>query len=122
MEFGKFLAKLRKERGILQKDLAGHLNVTVSTISNYEKGVHYPDLQTLVLIADFFDVSTDYLLQRTDCSMQLSPLNHPFGTKYTIGDLLRFAAAMDNKSRDQLVDYCELLLLRENGQQESSQR
>lgn len=122
MEFGKFLAKLRKERGILQKDLAGHLNVTVSTISNYEKGVHYPDLHTLVRIADFFDVSTDYLLQRTDCPMQLSPLNRPFGTKYTIGDLLRSAAAMDNKSRDQLIDYCELLLLRENGQQESGQR
>ena len=61
MEFGKFLAKLRKERGILQKDLAGHLNVTVSTISNYEKGVHYPDLQTLVLIADL-SAATDRLL------------------------------------------------------------
>ena len=65
MEFGTFLANLRKERGILQKELAGHLNVTVATISNYETGVHFPDLHTLIRIADFFQVSTDYLLQRT---------------------------------------------------------
>ncbi len=34
MEFGEFLAKLRKERGILQKELAAYLNMTVATVSN----------------------------------------------------------------------------------------
>ena len=40
MEFGRFLAKLRKEKGCLQKEVAAYLNVTVATVSNYEKGVH----------------------------------------------------------------------------------
>ena len=44
MKLGELLAKLRKERGILQKELANYLNVTVATISNYEKGVHAPRL------------------------------------------------------------------------------
>ena len=65
MEFGKLLTELRKEKGVLQRDVAEHLNMTVSTISNYEKGVHLPDLHTLTMLADYFDVSTDYLLQRT---------------------------------------------------------
>lgn len=56
MEFGEFLAKLRKERGILQKELAAYLNMTVATVSNYEKGVHTPDIKTLIKLADFYDV------------------------------------------------------------------
>ena len=61
-EFGKLLAKLRRERGLLQKEVATHLNMTVATISNYEKGVHLPDLNTLIMLADFYDVSTLLLL------------------------------------------------------------
>ena len=53
MKFGELLATLRKERGVLQKEVATYLNVTVATISNYEKGVHLPDLDTLILLADF---------------------------------------------------------------------
>ena len=37
MEFGTFLAKLRKEKGCLQKEVAAYLNVTVATVSNYKK-------------------------------------------------------------------------------------
>ena len=75
MKFGELLASLRRERGILQKELAAYLNVTVATISNYEKGVHAPDYETLVKLADFFDVSTDYLLQRTEYKSSIQTLN-----------------------------------------------
>lgn len=53
---------LRKKMDIGQKELAAFLNVSVGTISNYENGVHSPDMETLIRIADFYDVSTDYLL------------------------------------------------------------
>ncbi len=112
MEFGEFLAKLRKERGILQKELANHLNVTVATISNYEKGVHSPDIYTLVQIADFFDVSTDYLLQRTEYKTALSTLNAKLSTNYTLNDLLNLALNLDRHNRMALADYSELLSMR----------
>ena len=51
MELGNLLASLRKERGVLQKEVATYLNVTVATVSNYEKGVHAPDLNTLSMLA-----------------------------------------------------------------------
>lgn len=112
MEFGKFLAKLRKERGILQKELAAYLNTTVSTISNYENGVHTPDLNTLMKLADFYDVSTDYLLQRTRYKANLSTLNKRLSADYTISDLMNTTLELDRHNVNALLDYFELLTMR----------
>lgn len=60
--FGELLAELRLDRKMTQKDLAKMLFVSVGTISNYEKGVHFPDIEKLIDLADFFHVTTDYLL------------------------------------------------------------
>lgn len=60
------LKLLRKQKHMLQLSLAMKLNTTQMSISRYETGKREPDLKTLILIADFFDVSIDYLLERTD--------------------------------------------------------
>ena len=70
-QFGELLAELRQDRKMTQEDLAKILYVTSGTISNYENGVHLPDIDKLLNLADFFDVTTDYLLGR--CSSRLSP-------------------------------------------------
>ena len=112
MELGKLLAKLRKEKGVLQKEVATSLNVTVATVSNYEKCVHVPDLNTLSMLADFFDVSTDYLLQRTEYKAGINTLNHPLSADYTVGDLMNTIVELDPKSTQLLLDYYDLLMLR----------
>lgn len=112
MEFGKLLAKLRKEKGLLQKEVAKHLNMTVATVSNYEKGVHLPDLNTLVILADFFDVSTDYLLQRTNYRASINTLNHKLSADYTVSDLINTVVELDARNTQSLLDYYELLELR----------
>jgi transcriptional regulator with XRE-family HTH domain len=63
--FGKRLAELRAKMGISQYELAQRLHFSRGQIANYEQGTREPDFQTLVKIADFFDVSLDYLLGRT---------------------------------------------------------
>jgi transcriptional regulator with XRE-family HTH domain len=60
------LKQLRKERGISQVRLSIDLNMGQNTISRYENEVHQADYKTLILFADYFDVSIDYLLGRTD--------------------------------------------------------
>ena len=60
------LKLLRKQKHMSQLSLAMKLNTTQMSISWYETGKREPDLKTLILIADFFDVSIDYLLERTD--------------------------------------------------------
>ncbi|WP_126992227.1 helix-turn-helix domain-containing protein [Thermosipho globiformans] len=63
---GQKLKMLRNSLGISQKKLADQLNVRHTTISRIEKGEREPSLQLLNLIADFFNVSVDYLLDRTN--------------------------------------------------------
>lgn len=49
-----------------QQRLAIELNMNQNTLSRYETGERQADYQTLILIADYFNVSIDYLLERTD--------------------------------------------------------
>lgn len=62
---GDKLKKLREKRDLLQKDLSKDLNIATSTIGMYEQGRREPDNTTLKKIANYFDVSTDYLLDNT---------------------------------------------------------
>lgn len=57
---------LRKQKHMSQLSLAMKLNLTQNSISRYETGEREPDLNTLIRIADYFNVSIDYLLERTD--------------------------------------------------------
>ncbi len=57
---------LRKSKNISQLKLALDLNMNQNTISRYETGEHQADYKTLIALADYFDVSIDYLLERTD--------------------------------------------------------
>ena len=60
------LKELRKQRGISQLKLAMDLGMNQNTVSRYENGEREADYQTLINIADYFEVSLDYLLGRTD--------------------------------------------------------
>lgn len=64
--FPTAISSLLKERKITPGELAGHLGVTRQTVSNYCLGQTTPSFQLLCEIADFFNVSTDYLLGRTN--------------------------------------------------------
>ncbi len=60
------LKKLRKERRLSQLKVAMDLGLTQNSVSRYENGTREADYQTLIRLADYFDVSIDYLLERTD--------------------------------------------------------
>ena len=60
------LRLLRKQKNISQVRLAIDLDMSQNTISRYETGEHEADYATLIRIADYFNVSIDYLLERTD--------------------------------------------------------
>lgn len=60
------LKELRKEKGITQQKLALDLNTTQNSISRYESGLRPLDANMLIKIADYFNVSVDYILERTD--------------------------------------------------------
>lgn len=119
MDFGQTLAELRVERGIYQKELAAYLNVSIGTISNYEKGIHYPDLITLCKLADYFGVTTDFLLQRTKYRYSLETLNRKLTPDYTIADFVNTTLQLTPQNLHSMMDYMELLRLRNSMTSES---
>jgi len=69
-DFATRLRGLRNSRGLRQKDLALQLGLAQTTIANYEQKSRFPDERTLGRIADYFDVSLDYLLGRSEAGGQ----------------------------------------------------
>lgn len=61
-KFGNFIKKLRKEKGLTQKELGEKLNITDKAISKWERGLSFPDITMLKSLADFFEVDVSELL------------------------------------------------------------
>lgn len=64
--FAERLKKLRNEYGYTQKELSEELGIKQTTISNYEKGLRFPDADKLKEISNLFNVSIDYLINNED--------------------------------------------------------
>lgn len=109
MDFGEKLYRLRIERGIYQKQLAAYLHVSVGTISNYENGVHSPDLKTLCKLANYFHVSADYLLDRTEYIPPIEDLSLPLTDQYSIGSVMDTIIELSPESRQDLAQYLTML-------------
>lgn len=60
--FAKRLTNLREKKNLYQKDIAEIFNIEQATVSNWEKGKRIPDSEMLIKLANFFEVSVDYLL------------------------------------------------------------
>ena len=85
---GELLAELRQDHGLTQDQLAEIISVSPGTISNYEDGRHLPDLDKLKMIADYFHVTTDYLLGRTSSSIPIDLLQKRLADGKTVSDLI----------------------------------
>ena len=64
--FSERMRELRRKRGMTQAELGEIIGTRQDSISTYERGLNYPEVRNLMILADFFEVSTDYLLGRTD--------------------------------------------------------
>jgi len=61
---GERLRKLRKSHNLTQEQVAAYLSVAKSTISQYENNINEPDIDTIIRLADWYDVTVDYMLGR----------------------------------------------------------
>ena len=77
-----------KIRGLTQKELGDILCVSSGTISNYENGVHLPDVDKVIALANYFHVTTDYLLGRTSSNLPVELLQQAITNEKTLGDVM----------------------------------
>ena len=101
MVTGKRIAMLRKEKGWGQKNLASLLKVSVSTVSNYEQGVHLPDLPMLCRLTE---------LGITDCRRNMREPEECMVGEYSFKDFDDIVVSMDKSKRNSLVQYAKYLL------------
>ena len=64
--FSQRILHLKTARNLLQKDIAAEIGVSLRAYQYYEKGQKEPTLSVLCALADYFDVSLDYLVGRSD--------------------------------------------------------
>lgn len=72
MKIGETLKDLRLDKKITQKDLSERLGITVPTLSHWECNYQEPSIFDLIKISDFFGVSIDYLVGKTDDFMTMN--------------------------------------------------
>ena len=104
--FGDILKNLRESKNTTQKDLADHLGITDRNIRYYETGQRMPPTDILIKIADYFNVSVDYLLGRTDIKDPMNKIESEFNKSFNIEDL-------SPESQEDLKKYIELLKLKD---------
>lgn len=99
---------LRENKGISQQSLADRIGCTQPTIHKYEDGSNEPDIQTLRLLADFFDTSVDYLIGHTDIPHKIEPVQ-PWELNAAEGSLWKNTGAAAS-ARAGLLTVADILL------------
>lgn len=87
--FGEILVQLRQETHLSQAQLGSEIFVSGGTISNYETGFHYPDVEKLIKLAEYFGVSIDYLLGRSISKLSPDVFEQNIQDDTTVGDIVR---------------------------------
>lgn len=101
--FGELLAELRKDKGLSQRELGHIIHVSVGTISNYETGVHFPDIEKLINLADYFGVTTDYLLGRCESTSSPDVFSEKITADKTVGDFIKVLRALPTENTEALA-------------------
>ncbi len=96
---GKRIRQLRKEKGVTQNELSNFLGLTPKMISFYELEKRYPPHDIILKISDFFNVSTDYLLGKSDVKKP----------EKIVSDY----DSLSEESKKQLEKYIELLKIKD---------
>ena len=72
MNISERIQSLRKSKGISQEELAEKLCVSRQAVSKWESGESTPDIDKIILISNYFDVTTDYILKGIESSKKIS--------------------------------------------------
>ena len=104
-KFQNILKSLRSSHGLTQEELSKNLKISRSTIGMYESGARQPDFETLELIADYFNVDTDYLLGRTNKTTYIPT---PSRKGIVINVLGRVAAGIPLEAIEDIIDTEEI--------------
>lgn len=101
--------ELRTDKDLTQKKLAEIIGVSQQQYHKYENGVNPMPLTALIRLADYYNVSVDFLLERTQSRTGLEALNREITADCSAGELLDALLGMSMEDRRDVVKYVRLL-------------
>ena len=104
---GTFIAELRSERGMTQKELSEALNVSDKAISRWETGKGYPDVSSLMALSEFFSVSVNELLSGKRIDIEKLPTT----ADENVLEVIRKNERINKKQKKQVTIYTLLLII-----------
>lgn len=106
---GSYIAELRKDAGLTQKQLADNLHLSKSTISHFEQGLSIPTTTILLSIADYFNVNVDYLLGRCKSNFKYTTLNEAFTNQVSVGSVITRLLKLDQSDRKYILESLKIM-------------
>lgn len=101
--FAERLRELRKNKNINQQKLSNYLGYGYTAVANYESGRNEPAIDTLCKIAEYFDVTVDYLIGKEDNPKRMDGISKPEA------ELIMSFRTMDNEDRRILLEMAKSL-------------
>lgn len=119
---GDTLKRLRTKKGLTSEELCSKIGIKGGSYRNYERNDRKPDYDTLVKLADFYNVSIDYLLGRPDAKPPEEPLDE-FARKEHLKSLekvfMKKYLALTEEQRDKVLDFLRGVVAEETAAQAS---
>lgn len=102
--FSKNLKFLREKQELQQKELAEDLNIDKTTVSAWERGINFPEVETLIKISDYFNVSIDSLLGLSNTRINIDNFTDEER------EMLKGIRELDRDEKNKLKGYLKALL------------
>ena len=103
MKFSKRLKEIREDKGYTQQELSEAIHVSSGTISHYENGTREPGTETIAQLADFLNVSADYLLGITNVNLPPKEMQKTYCKGVSTNKFLEKSMWFDTPHRQLLV-------------------
>lgn len=112
--YTEIIRGLRENRELKQTTVANALGIVQQQYSNYETGVTEMPIRILQALADYYGVSTDYILGRTDSREGVDGLNKTILGGYTTGRLISDTLSLSRHGQAAVIEYVGLQRIKEN--------
>ena len=108
-ELKQLIRDLREDHDLTQREVAAYLGVSQQTYSNYENGVREIPTNTVVALARFYKVITDYLLNSNSGYLGNTNLSSTYLDETTLHDIMYDIQGLDDDARKELLRFIRFL-------------
>ena len=114
----EIIRELREDRDLTQAEIAAVLGTSQQHYSKYENGKYEMPVRAVIILADYYNVSTDYLLGRTECREGVIGQNRKVNADATTGSVISDILSLTASGRASVIEYISMRKMKERNDRE----